>query len=399
MRRYGEILRVPHVGALIAATLLARFPIGINALALILYLRERTGSFAVAGVVAGGLAAGAGVGAPVQGRLVDRFGPRRVLIRLAFVHAAALGSVVALTELGAPAAALLACSVSAGFAIPPTSSVMRSMWPSLLDQRPELLSAAYALDSVLIELIFVLGPLLTAVIAALMSPAAALIVSAASVVLGTTAFTAQAPSRALRPDPAATAAAGRLGALASPGVRSLVLSSLPAGIGIGVCEVTLPAFSHASGAAELAGVLLAVWSLGSAAGGLAFGAWHSRPSLQRVHLAVAAALPLALLPLAAAPSMAVMGLLVIPAGMFIAPLLATRNELIGWVAPPGSRTEAYTWPVTAFVGGIAIGSAMAGGIVEASSWRLAFLVGAGAAAIGAVLAFTRRGTLHPQAAV
>ena len=63
--------------------------------------------------------------------------------------------------------------------------------------------------------------------------------------------------------------------------------------------------------------------------------------------------------------------------MFIAPLLATRNELIGWVAPPGARTEAYTWPVTAFVGGIAIGSAMAGGIVEASSWRLAFLVAAG----------------------
>ena len=87
---------------------------------------------------------------------------------------------------------LLVCSVSAGFAIPPTSSVLRSMWPSLLRERRELIPAAYALDSVLIELIFVLGPLLTAVIAALMSPAAALIVSAASVMIGTIAFTAQA---------------------------------------------------------------------------------------------------------------------------------------------------------------------------------------------------------------
>ena len=69
-----------------------------------------------------------------------------------------------------------------------------------------------------------------------------------------------------------------------------------------------------------------------------------------------------------------MALLVIPAGMFIAPLLATRNELIGWVAPAGSRTEAYTWPVTAFVGGIAIGAALAGTIVEQASWRTAFLV-------------------------
>ena len=138
MKRYAEVLRVPHVAALIASTLLARFPIGINALALILYLREQTGSYAVAGVVAGGLAAGAGVGAPVQGRLVDRLGQRRVLVPLAFVHAAALGGVVALTELGAPTVVLLACSTAAGFAIPPTSSVLRSMWPSLLRERQDL---------------------------------------------------------------------------------------------------------------------------------------------------------------------------------------------------------------------------------------------------------------------
>jgi len=398
VRRYAEVLRVPHVAALIASTLLARFPIGINALALILYLREETGSYAVAGVVAGGLAAGAGIGAPVQGRLVDGFGQRRVLVPLAFVHAAALGAVVGLAELEAPAAALLACSFYAGFAIPPTSSVLRSMWPSLLRERPELVTSAYALDSVLIELIFILGPLLTAVIAATMSPAAALVVSAASVMVGTIAFTAQAPSRALRPDREASAAAGRLGALSSPGVRSLVLTSLPAGIGIGICEVTLPAFSEASGSRELAGVLLAVWSVGSAAGGLAFGAWSRRPALQSVYIAVAALLPMALLPLAAAPSVAVTALLVIPAGMFIAPLLATRNELIGWVAPPGARTEAYTWPVTAFVGGIAIGSAMAGGIVEASGWRLAFVVSAAAAAVGAVVAVARRGTISPPVA-
>jgi MFS family permease len=398
VRRYAEVLRVPHVAMLVASTWVARFPIGINALALILYLREQTGSYAVAGIVAGGLAAGSGVGAPVQGRLVDRFGQRRVLVPLAFVHALALGSIVAFTELGAPTAVLLAGSFAAGFAIPPTSAVLRSMWPDLLRERPDLMAAAYALDSVTTELIFIAGPLLTALIAAAMSPAAALIISAVSVMLGTIAFTAQAPSRAIRPDPEAHAAAGRLGALASPGVRSLVLTSLPAGIGIGICEVTLPAFSDAEGSRELAGVLLAMWSIGSAAGGLAFGAWHRRPALQRVHLAVTALLPLALLPLAAATSVPMMALLVLPAGMFIAPLLATRNELIGWVAPPGAKTEAYTWPVTAFVGGISIGSAMAGGIVEASSWRLAFLVAAGAAAVGAVVAFSRRATLAPQVA-
>jgi len=187
-------------------------------------------------------------------------------------------------------------------------------------------------------------------------------------------------------------------ALELDNVRSLVLTSLPAGIGIGICEVTLPAFSDAEGSRELAGVLLAVWSIGSAAGGLAFGAWHRRPELRRVHLWVTAALPLALLPLAAATSVPMMALLVIPAGMFIAPLLATRNELIGWVAPPGSLTEAYTWPVTAFVGGIAIGSAIAGGIVEGPGWRIAFVIAAAVAATGAALAVARRATLTPPVA-
>lgn len=236
MKRYREVLREPYVTALIVATLLARFPIGINGLALILYLRETTGSFAVAGIVAGGLAAGAGVGAPVQARFVDRLGQRRVLPPLALVHALGLGAIVAGGELGAPAALLVVFSVTAGFAIPPTSSVLRSMWPKLLKERSELLQAAYALDSVLIELIFVVGPLLTGLIAAVGSPAAALLVSAASVVAGTLLFTSLPPSRAVRPI-AREHQAGPLGALGSPGVRSLVLTSLPAGIGIGMCEV------------------------------------------------------------------------------------------------------------------------------------------------------------------
>jgi predicted MFS family arabinose efflux permease len=179
----------------------------------------------------------------------------------------------------------------------------------------------------------------------------------------------------------------------------MVLISLPAGVGIGICEVALPAFSDAMGSKELAGILLAIWSGGSACGGLIYGSLARRPPLDRVHQVVAIALALAIVPMAAAPSFAVMALLVIPAGMFIAPLLATRNELIGRVAPPGARTEAYTWPVTAFVGGISIGSALAGALVEGPGWRTAFLCGAGCAAVGALMVFARRRTLEAPAAL
>jgi MFS family permease len=399
MRQFADVLRAPHVAALVLATFVARYPIGINGLAVVLYLRDATGSFAIAGAVAGSLAAGSGIGAPTQGRLVDRLGQRKVLLPLAFVHAASLGAIVVAAEAGASTAVLVACGFVAGFAIPPTSAVLRGLWPELLKDRPELLQTAFALDTVTIEIIFVSGPLITGLITLAASPQAALIISAIAVIAGTAVFTALPPTRALQPD-GEHGEGGRLGALSSPGVRSLILISLPAGIGIGICEITIPAFSVHEGHRELAGVLLATWSLGSLLGGVIYGSLTRRPPLDRVHMATATLLAVAILPMAVAPSFAVMALLVIPGGMFIAPLLATRNELIGRVAPAGARTEAYTWPVTAFVGGISVGSALAGLLVEGPGWRVAFLIAASCALAGAGLVWARRHTFaEPAAAV
>jgi predicted MFS family arabinose efflux permease len=265
------------------------------------------------------------------------------------------------------------------------------MWGDLLE--PRLHQAAYALDSTMIELIFITGPLLTAAITAVASPAAALIVSPLAAIAGTTIFTALPATRAIaaRPKPPG---AGRLGALGSPGVRTLALISLPAGVAIGICEVGIPGFARHEGAPAAAGVLLAMWASGSGIGGLIYGLLPRPAGLRRMHLMVAAALPLTIAPLAAAPSVAVMALLVIPAGSTIAPLLATRNELVARVAPEGSRTEAYTWPMTAFVGGIAIGSAIAGALVQGPGWRTAFATATAIAAAGFVLAVARRRTLE-----
>ena len=139
-------------------------------------------------------------------------------------------------------------------------------------------------------------------------------------------------------------------------------------------------------------MLLAVWSGGSAVGGLIYGSLARRPPLERVHLAVAILLALALLPMAAASSFAVMLLLVIPAGHVHRAAAGDPQRADRPRRAAGARTEAYTWPVTAFVGGIAIGAALAGLLVEGPGWRVAFVVAAGCAAVGAVLVFLRRST-------
>src|SRR5687767_13859154 len=152
MRRYLEILRSPHVGALFATSLLARLPMGINALALVLLVRAETGSFAAAGAAAGALALGTGLAAPLTARAIDALG-ERTLLALAAVSAAALLAVIVLARANAPAGALVAAALTAGAAFPPTSSVVRTRYPVLFARRPELVQGAFALDSVLTETI------------------------------------------------------------------------------------------------------------------------------------------------------------------------------------------------------------------------------------------------------
>jgi hypothetical protein len=303
-----------------------------------------------------------------------------------------LCGIVVLAAPGADAAPLIACALLAGAAFPPSSSLVRVQYPVLLAARPELLQTAFALDSVLTESIFTVGPLLTAALVATVSPSAALLVSAVAVLLGTFALMAALPPVVPRTQ---ERTGGRLGALAAPGIRTLVASMFPVGFAFGALEVALPAFADAEGRPELAGVLVAVWSASSLAGGLAYGAMPRRGSLARVHVQVALALPLSFLPLALAVSPATMALLVVPAGVLIAPMIATRNELAGKVAPAGTETEAYTWPLTALVGGIAFGAAASGAISDATSWQVAVLVATGSAAVGAAVATGRRATLAP----
>jgi MFS family permease len=389
VRSYSALLRTPHVAALVAASLLARLPIGINGLATILFLRDRTGSFAIAGAAAGAMALGNGIGNPIEARLVDRSGVR-ILLGLAFGHVAGLVALFALGEANAPAALLIFVSFAAGALLPPVSMVLRALYPKLA---PDHVQVAYAMDSVITETIFVVGPLLTGALVAIVSPGAALFLSAAAVVAGAAWFLAALPTGLIE-TAGATERRDLLGALRSPGIRTIVVTMLPVGFAFGALEVAIPAFADEQGHRELAGVLIAVWSIASAVGGLVYGARTWSWSLARIHLAVTIVLPAGFMLILLAGSTLTMALLVIPAGVFIAPLIATRNELTGLVAPPGFVTEAFTWPVTALVAGIAAGAAVSGALAESVDWRAAVIAGTIAAALGGVVAVARRNTLR-----
>jgi hypothetical protein len=391
VRRYLEVVATRGVARLLVASVAARIPLGVNSLATILYLQARTGSFAVAGAAAGALALGIGVGGLLQSRVVDRLGPAFV-VPAAGLHAAFLGLLIAAGALRWPAAVAIAAAGGAGVALPPISSLLRVQYGAYLGDRPQLLATAFAVDVMIVDTLWILGPLLVTLVFAIAGAAAALALSALSCVVGTGAFIALA---AVAPAADRTPPNWR-GALVSPGVATITLATLPLGFSFGVMEVALPAFARAEGHVGAAGPLVALLALSSVAGTVAFGSRTPRRSLLRVHLGLSALMPFFLAIVALVPTTlwSMLALIVLP-GSLVGPIVASRNELTRLVAAPGTETEAFTWPVAAIFSGTAVGAAVAGAVIAAAGWREAMAVAAGVAAAGSFVIVARRATLTP----
>jgi MFS family permease len=387
---FARVLGAPHVRLLLAASVLARLPYGILGLATLLFVQEQSGSFGSAGVVSASAAFAAAAAMPGLGRLVDRLGQTRVLLGTIVVQAAGNVSLVALGLAGAPTAALVAVAIVGGAAVPPVGPALRGLWGELLGGDPGRVRSALALDAIALEVVFIGGPVIAAVIIALASPAAALLTGVALSAAGTAAFASAPPSRRWRS--AERAGRGRLGPLAAPGVRTLLLSTAGLGVAFGSMEVALPAFGVEHGSRSLGGLALAAFAAGSAIGGIWYGAVAPR-RVRDAYLALSVLMPLGVVLVATAWSAPALIALAPLAGVVVAPLTAAQNELAGALAPAGSLTEAYAWVVTALVAGLAAGIALGGALVDAHGWQAPLLAGAACGLAGAAIALARRETL------
>jgi predicted MFS family arabinose efflux permease len=387
--RYRELFANQHAAALFAWSIVARLPQGMAALALVLLVRGAGASYGAAGLVAAAYGVAIAIGAPYGGRQVDRRGARLVLRRRMILFPSLLGLVAVLGQIEAPIAAIAVAAAAAGLTMAPVSSVLRSIWPVVAGV--DGARTAYALDAALQEVIFVGGPLLVAVLAAI-DPVAAVAGAAVVAGVGTYAFARLPPVRAA--GPAEERHSSRLGALSAVGVRTIALLSIWLGLGFGAVEIAVPAFAEGEGNRALAGIALAGFSAGSLVGGLLAGLRPSRDERRRIIvgtfiLAGSLALPLA------AQSIGTMAVLLFFAGVPIAPVVAALYGQIGRVAAAGSVAEAFSWFGTAVSIGIAGGSLAGGWLIDDQGWQAAVVLGVTCVAVGAVVTALRRGTLAP----
>jgi MFS family permease len=369
LRQYLGVWQLPAAKVLLVVGILARLGIGMTPLALLLLVEQATGRYAAAGL-AGGVYALAGAAlSPIAGRLADRISAGPILLATAVLHPLALAGLLLASRGGAGNLEwIFVASAAAGATYPPSTAAIRRAWTAMTAPgtgRHELRSAAIAAETSLFELVFVLGPMLVAAfLVATTEPAAALI-CAGAVTLAGTAWVSRLPVMRHRGgyDPG-TAAKG-LGPLRSGGFPALLLCVGALGTAFGAAGVIVPAYAAQHGGGEaLGGVLLGVWGIGSAIGGIWFGTRRPAMALYRQFAWLLAAVSLSFLVLAFMPGPLWLGAALVLGGATIAPALTVENSLVGRIAPAGMLNEAYTWMVTVSVAGSAAGGALAGVIVD-----------------------------------
>jgi MFS family permease len=375
---YRPILQTPGLKGLLASSVVARMPIGFETLGIVLLVRASTGSFAIAGAAAAACNVVAAMTAAPLGRLVDRFGQRPVVVPAAVWNAVAVAALAAAGNLDAPTGVLIPLAALTGI-LPPISSCQRAILASLFSGSQ--LQSSYALEAIVQEAVFTGGPLIATIAAAASGPPAALYVAAGLTLVGTVSFAQTRLSKAWR---APNVVRGRGGAMGAPGVRLLFLFALLAAISFGGFEVAVTAYAREQGAPNAAGVFLALWAIGSAAGGLMYGArvWRHPPDVLINRVAFVAAV--AFLPAIATPNLWVLAPMAAIAGLAIAPLLSLLYTLIGELAPDGMVTEAFSWLSVAFPIGFGIGAALSGAVADGAGARAAIAIACLGVGMGAL---------------
>jgi MFS family permease len=363
MSRYRAFIATPGVARVLASALLARLPLGMSALAILLVIRERGGSFALAGLASGLFTFANAACSPLQGRLMTRFGAARVVCVTVVAHSIGLATLATAADAGAPASVIVMLAFIAGPFTPPISACSRSLWPVLASDKAGL-ETAYALDAASQELLWTAGPLIVATAASITSAILAVWLAALFTLVGGLWFATASVLRAQRPTRPRTHQNENV--LDSPGIVAILLAMALAGVGNGALALGLPALATHLGVSAASGPLLAMLSLGSLAGGLVHGGRVWRAPAQTRYRALAGLAGLLALPVVAAPNVAVALLLSAVAGMPWAAMMSCQFSLLNTVARPGTTTHAFTWNTSALVVGIAAGTALAGVLVDAT---------------------------------
>ena len=361
MSSYSNLLKTRGVARIIAAQLTARFPFGMLSLAFLLHIERVHDSYGAAGLVLAALSIGQAVAGPLTSRLMGVWGMRQVITITMIICAFAI-SAIALLPLTIPAA--MGVALVAGLTMPPIQPAVRTIYPKMVNSKQ--LTPLFSLDASAQEIIWVVGPVITTFVSTQIGTVWGILLAVVFLVGGGTWFIASPELGRVR----IPRSRRKLGAvLAKPPV---LLATIVGFLLVAACAAIEAGVVATFGHDGLeAGIVLAIFAVGSLVGGLSLGHVPIGPwALARRMLIVFVGTALA------AVSLNVWWLAVtlFIAGIGIAPALAVMFSIVSSSVRFSDTAEAYGWVGTGQLIGAAVGSAFAGFLIDGQGASGAFYV-------------------------
>jgi MFS family permease len=394
LKPYRRVLALPGVRALLIVGILARVPATALGITLTLHVTKAMGlSWAQAGLVTAAYTIGAAVGQPLTGRLLDRRGLRLTMLLTTLVQVVVWALAPHLSY-----GSLLIASVVGGLCGPPIFSVVRLSLAAMVpaDQR----RPAFALDSMIVELSYMVGPALAVVLATSLPPGYGLYALAAGLVAsGALVWWLNPPTQPEGQEIPEVAPSRR--SWLSPRLVALMVAGAAATLVLSASEITLVATMQETGVQHLTGLAIALWCVYSLAGGLIFGMVR-RPVTA---ITLVGAMALLTIPVGLASWPWIM-LALLPSGLLCAPSMTAANDNLTRIVPPAARGEANGLLSSAFTAGVAAGAPFAGAIIDGwgPAWSFAAAGVAGVLVVLVAVPAYRRGapaveteTMHDDA--
>ncbi|GAB3308823.1 MFS transporter [Epidermidibacterium keratini] len=392
---YRDVLRTPRTVPMELFGFIGRLPLSMVGLgSVFLVVGNYPGnSYGLGGTVAAFGAIATAIMGPILGRLADRYGQRKVLIPVVITFGAGAALFIVAVQNHAPAWVLFAAAAVAGGSIPPVGSMLRARWSYLLEGSQRL-PTALAMESVLDELVFIIGPVLVTFLSTTGHATLGMAVAATLAVIGSLLFSTQT---ATEPPPGRDEIPrGTRSAIRIPGLMILCIVGLSMGAVLGTFELVLVAFAKEQGESSMAGVLIAALAIGSMAAGLIWGTIDWLAPLNRRLLLILSALTLATLPTLVIPGIWMMAIFVAICGMAVSPSLITTFTICELIVPREQTNEGFTWIGTTIALGVALGTSTSGIVVDKFSPNLAFGVATLAAGLAALAVWAGQRLLQPR---
>ncbi|GHE91455.1 MFS transporter [Streptomyces spiralis] len=379
---YRALFAAPGSKGFSAAGFIGRMPLSMMGIGVVTMISQLTGRYGLAGALSATIALAAAALGPQISRLVDQYGQRRVLRPATLVALTAAAGLLLAAYFRWPDWVLFLCAAGIG-SVPSLGAMVRARWAAVYRGTPQL-HTAYSFESVVDEVCFIFGPIVSIGLSTAWFPEAGPLLAAGFLAVGVFWLTAQ---RATEPEPHPREHHGGGSALRSRGLQVLVATFVATGSIFGAVDVVTVAFADERGHKSAASVVLALYAAGSCSAGVLFGLLRPSGAPARRWALGICAMAVSMIPLLLVGNLLFLAVALFVAGLSVAPTMITTMALVEEHVPRAHLTEGMTWVSTGLAVGVAFGSSVAGWVIDAAGARAGYGVPAVSGAVAVAVGF------------